>query len=208
MKSTDISSIVRRSRLACAQCTMCTYSCPRKLLGHDLNPHKIMRTVNYSIESRDCCKSAVLCSECGLCEHVCPMGLSPKAVNAALKKEMFRLGFKYPVSNKSYFASPVRNLRKTPSKSLIRKLDLKKFDNHTPFLSDYIIPKTVFIPLKQHAGALAKPVASPGQKVKRGDLIADIPEGSLIGARVHASVSGTLIEIRDFIAIEAEGETL
>jgi Na+-translocating ferredoxin:NAD+ oxidoreductase RnfC subunit len=65
------------------------------------------------------------------------------------------------------------------------------------------VPRQVSILLKQHAGVPAAPVVQVGDCVKRGQLIADIPDGAL-GARVHASIDGnvtqvgkTAIEIRD-----------
>ena len=39
-------------------------------------------------------------------------------------------------------------------------------------------------------------------KVKVGDLIADIPRGAL-GARIHASIEGKITDISDCITIEA-----
>ncbi|MDP3447329.1 MAG: biotin/lipoyl-containing protein, partial [Eubacteriales bacterium] len=50
---------------------------------------------------------------------------------------------------------------------------------------------SVSIPLKMHIGAPAEPVVSVGNSVKRGDLIAKIPEGKM-GANVHASIDGTV----------------
>ncbi|MCB6367681.1 4Fe-4S dicluster domain-containing protein, partial [Intestinibacillus massiliensis] len=39
----------RVNKATCEQCRMCTDLCPRYLLGHNMQPHKIMRVLNYSI---------------------------------------------------------------------------------------------------------------------------------------------------------------
>ncbi len=61
-------------------------------------------------------------------------------------------------------------------------------------------PGCVRIPLLQHVGAPAVPRVRPGDTVYRGDLIAEIPEGAL-GARIHASISGTVSEVGEAITI-------
>lgn len=52
------------------------------------------------------------------------------------------------------------------------------------------LPQTVYISMAQHLGAPAKPVVSPGDKVKAGQVIAE--PGGFISAYVHSSVSGTV----------------
>ena len=46
--------------------------------------------------------------------------------------------------------------------------------------------------LKQHIGSPAKAVVKPGDRVRRGGLLA-VPEG--LGANVHSSVDGLVKEI-------------
>lgn len=50
--------------------------------------------------------------------------------------------------------------------------------------------------LKQGIGAASVPVVNPGDKIKRGQLIARIPDGKL-GSNLHASVTGTVTEVTD-----------
>ena len=46
------------------------------------------------------------------------------------------------------------------------------------------------------------PVVREGDPVKKGDLVADIPEGKL-GARIHSSIDGKVAKIKtDHILIE------
>ncbi len=58
------------------------------------------------------------------------------------------------------------------------------------------------IPLRQHIGAPCVPNVKNGEKVFRGQCIAE-PNG--LGARIHASVSGTIARVTEE-AIEIEGE--
>lgn len=57
-----------------------------------------------------------------------------------------------------------------------------------------ILPKgEVVIPLSQHIGALATPVVEAGQRVLKGELIAEA--SGFISANIHSSVSGTVRKI-------------
>lgn len=56
------------------------------------------------------------------------------------------------------------------------------------------ILEAIFIPLSMHIGKPSKPVVKEGDKVARGQCIAE-PEG--LGARIHASVSGCVKSVTD-----------
>lgn len=53
--------------------------------------------------------------------------------------------------------------------------------------------------LKQHVGAPCKTTVKIGQEIKKGELIAE-PEG--LGANIHSSVYGIVVDINDAIVIE------
>jgi Na+-translocating ferredoxin:NAD+ oxidoreductase RnfC subunit len=53
--------------------------------------------------------------------------------------------------------------------------------------------------LRQHLGAPARAVVAAGERVRLGQLVAEIAEGAL-GARVHASIDG-VVEAVDAEAI-------
>ncbi len=55
------------------------------------------------------------------------------------------------------------------------------------------LPDEVILPLKQHTGAPAKPVVSPGDEVKTGQVIAEAD--GLISAPVHSTITGRVLEI-------------
>ena len=57
-----------------------------------------------------------------------------------------------------------------------------------------VLPKgEVVIPVAQHIGAPAKPVVEVGQRVLKGQLIAEA--AGFISANIHSSVSGTVKKI-------------
>ena len=58
-------------------------------------------------------------------------------------------------------------------------------------------PKRVIIPLSQHIGAPAKPVVKKGEHVRMGQLIGE--PGGFVSAAVHASVSGTVADITQYL---------
>ncbi|MDR1124621.1 MAG: SLBB domain-containing protein [Deltaproteobacteria bacterium] len=188
----------RRAASACIQCRACSDLCPRGLIGHPFETHLVMRAFAAGNERSENVASAVMCSECGVCEqYACPMGMSPRRVNQRVKGALREARISYAGSravreDKTFW----REWRKIPTRRLAGRLGLDPYmDIETPFLGD-MAPPAVSIPLRQHIGAPARPVVTPGQSVAKGDLVGEIPEGSL-GARVHASLSGTVAAILD-----------
>jgi len=201
-------SWVRRGRSTCDQCRDCTDLCPRFLLGHNLQPHEVMRSINYGLtEQPDIITAAVLCCECRLCEaFACPLELSPMAYYVSLKKALKEAGWTNDRHHRTQFdPHPMREFRHVPTKRLIARLGLTEYDQRGAPLDDRPLrPKTVHIPLQQHIGAPAEPTVSVGEKVEVGALIGRIPEGKL-GANVHASISGVVRQATpEAIEIEAK----
>jgi electron transport complex protein RnfC len=64
-------------------------------------------------------------------------------------------------------------------------------------------PERVFMPLSQHVGGAARPVVLVGQKVLKGQLIAEATGN--ISAPIHAPVSGTIAAIGDVTAPHPSG---
>lgn len=188
---------------ACTQCRMCTDLCPRNLLGHNLQPHKMMRVVNYGIEDAQDQTSVFLCSQCNLCTMFsCPIEIYPMLANLTIKKDLVEKGVKFePEPQKTFEARESREHRLVPSKRLIARLGITDFDKPAPMTDVSINPEAVYIAKGQHVGAPAIPVVSVGDHVQAGQLIGEIPENKL-GAAIHASISGTVVEIENsFIAI-------
>ncbi|HED05977.1 MAG TPA: NADH dehydrogenase subunit, partial [Ignavibacteria bacterium] len=68
---------MRIGKSACDQCTYCTEFCPRYLLGYDVQPHKVMRSLQFTkTGSHVWNQMAELCCSCGLCTlYACPEDL-------------------------------------------------------------------------------------------------------------------------------------
>jgi len=69
----------------------------------------------------------------------------------------------------------------------------KKSTEHLPIV-DFLGPKVVEIPLRQHIGAPCEPTVAKGDLVKVGQLIG--AAGGFVSANVHSSVSGTVLDVR------------
>ncbi len=205
LKTRQLTRNIRLIKSACTQCSYCTELCPRYLLGHNLQPHKIMRSLDYgSVASPDIITSAALCSGCGLCEtYACVQGLSPRQVNMEIRAELSRKGHRHEPSKNKAKARQEMGHRKVPSERLLRRLGLEAYKEVAPLRETSYAVKQVKIDLSQHIGAPAVPVVEEGDTLRQGDLIADIPAGQL-GAKYHASVSGRVQRIDgDEIVIEA-----
>lgn len=205
VKKSSLEYIFKMARIACIQCRYCTEQCPRYLLGHDLQPSKIMLTVGFRL-TNNYIKQALLCCECGVCEaYSCPQRLSPRRVNAAIKKELAAAGVKYMTDKADFKPREAREWRKIPTGRLKTRLQLTDYDRPA-FLVDgnFVKPPEVHIPTKQHTGASAVPIVSPGERVQRGQIIGKVPEDKL-GCHIHASIDGTVIQIdKDKIVIRGE----
>ncbi len=201
-KSIKMEQARRVNKASCEQCRMCTDLCPRYLLGHNMQPHKMMRTLNYSLKEIEEQKISYLCCQCNLCElFSCPAGLYPKAANQMIKQSLIEQSIRYQPMPKEYAARNNREYRLLPSKRLIARLGLHEFDQPAPMTETGLKPEMVYIATSQHVGAPAVPVVSKGEHVQAGQLIGKIPEGSL-GAAIHASISGTVVETENgFVVI-------
>lgn len=185
------------SRTACEQCRMCTDLCPRYLLGHNLQPHKVMRALSYNIGDVNEQQIAQLCCECNACElFSCPVNLHPKSVNILYKQKLAEQGIKYQPVQMELKPRSAREYRLIPSKRLVAKIGLTAFDKPAPLTEVEFRPEQIRIALRQHIGAPAIPVVFVGEQVRAGQLIGKIPDNSL-GAAVHASMAGTVTEIKE-----------
>jgi len=193
----------RIGKSACDQCSYCTEFCPRYLLGYDVQPHKVMRSLQFTKTGAEVWnKMADLCCACGLCTlYACPEDLFPKEACDNAKVEMRMQGIKYKQTT-SPKVHPIKEGRRVPLKQLVQKLQLKQFEAGTPFNKKSLATSSVKIFLRQHVGEKAFPIVFKGDEVKKNQIIAKVPDGKL-GANVHASISGRITEINaDFIKID------
>ncbi|MDH4183608.1 MAG: 4Fe-4S dicluster domain-containing protein [Nitrospinota bacterium] len=199
-----LSTEIKISKASCEVCRYCTDFCPRYLLGHGLEPHKIMRVINYDRDlDTKTITSAWLCCECGVCDlWACPMALSPRIIFRQFKRRLAQAGIKNPHDRANTAPDHYRKYRGVPTNRLTQRLGLTAYDKRPGRLAEKIEPQLVRIRLDQHIGAPARPVVAVGEKVEAGQLIGDIPEGKM-GARYHASIGGKVARVTDkFITIE------
>ncbi|WP_407309034.1 4Fe-4S dicluster domain-containing protein [Desulfosporosinus sp. SB140] len=193
-KQMSLENVLKIARTVCEQCSFCTELCPRHMIGHELLPHRLIRAVNYrAMGDLATLSSALICSECGVCEaYACPVGISPMRVNRALKSELRAQGMKYQGDIRK--EDPMAQHRLIPSARLMDRLNLRPWYKEAPLAAEVYEPCEVTLKLQQHIGAPAIPVVNEGEIVHLGQVIGEIPEGAL-GARVHASLAGTVLKI-------------
>lgn len=196
-KSTTKDQAKRMNKASCEQCRMCTDLCPRYLLGHDLQPHKIIRTQAYQLDDYEGQIRAQLCVQCNLCDlFSCPIGIHPMYSNNFYRDQLLSQGRRYQSENKTSSPRSQRDFRLVPSKRLIARLGLYRLDKAAPMDYREIASQEIKIALSQHVGAPAQAVVAVGDFVQKGQLIGAIREGSL-GATVHASMDGKVTQIDD-----------
>ncbi|MFA6111281.1 MAG: 4Fe-4S dicluster domain-containing protein [Candidatus Latescibacterota bacterium] len=200
----------RIGKSACDQCTFCTEMCPRYLLGYDVQPHKVMRSLVFSLSGEEFWSQwGTLCCECSLCTlFACPEDLYPREACQQAKRLSKEKGFTWPghgtiAGTAEVKPHPLADSRRIPLKQLIQRLGLAPYDRPAPLTEVALTPDRVRLPLRQHLGAPALPLVKPGDRVAAGDLVAEIPENQL-GARVHASIRGTVTGIDGQIEIAAD----
>ncbi|HPN38070.1 MAG TPA: 4Fe-4S dicluster domain-containing protein [Melioribacteraceae bacterium] len=188
-------SMNRIGKSACDQCSYCTEFCPRYLLGYDVQPHKVMRSLVFTTSGKELWNQyADLCCACGLCSlYSCPEDLYPREACIQSKEEMKQQNMKYN-QTKPVKIHPIKEGRRVPIKQLLKRLDLEKFERKTPFVDLTIDINEVKILTKQHVGAPSIVMVKAGDKVIKGDLIIKNEEGKL-GANIHASINGKIKEV-------------
>jgi len=185
----------RIGKSACDQCSYCTELCPRYLLGYDVQPHKVMRSLEFTTSGAALWNQyADLCSTCGLCTlYSCPEGLYLREACVQSKAVLHKENIHFE-QIRELKVHPMKENRRVPLKQLMKRIRLLDYDKPTPFNPDMPAPESVKILTKQHVGAPSVPVVKIGDYVREGDLIADIPENSL-GAKIHSSINGKVTQV-------------
>lgn len=204
-KMTTVQQAKRINRSACEQCRMCTDLCPRFLLGHNMQPHKLMRVISYAPNDAEQQTMATLCCQCNLCEYFsCPAGLHPRMTSTIFKENLAAAKLRYQPQTQEYEPRRNREWRMVKSKRLIARLGLQEFDAPAPWTEEAVAVQEVFIATRQNAGAPAQPIVSVGTRVQKGQKIADAPKDAL-GVPIHASVSGVVTVCNaDYIGIKVD----
>lgn len=194
----SVPQMLREAGAACMQCSLCSEVCPRGLLGHRIQPHKMMRLAAYGslCDPTYTPMNAYLCCGCRLCEYACVMGLQPWKLNNMLKGQMGKNGVRNSLHEQPEQAAPFRQFKRYPVHKLIHQLGLSAYDVPAPMEEVALQSQEVTLPLSQGVGAPAQPVVQVGDQVEQGTLIASIPEGKL-GANLHASMAGTIAAVTE-----------
>ena len=144
---------------ACDQCSYCTEFCPRYLLGYEVQPHKVMRSLGFTSTGADIWNQwSELCCACGLCTlYACPEDLYPKEACDDGKRDRRAAGLKF-IQQKPVAVHPMKEYRRVPLSQLRRRLQVEGYERETPYDPATCQPAMVRIRMKQHAGEPAVPV--------------------------------------------------
>ena len=198
-----------QARAACIQCSFCTQLCPRYLLGHPLEPHKIMRRAAGAapLEAQlddPVLRAAQYCCECGLCElYACPMQLSPRRINEQIKQALAARGQRPAKGETGLQARAYREDRRVPTAKAAARAGVGKWYHTEPAAFAEAAPREVSVALNSHIGAPALPIVQCGQRVTHGQCIAEAPEGKL-GVPYHAPIDGVVMEAGASVVIRKE----
>jgi Na+-translocating ferredoxin:NAD+ oxidoreductase RnfC subunit len=177
---------------ACDQCSYCTEFCPRYLLGYEIVPHKVMRSLGFTATGAEIWNQwAELCCSCGLCTlYACPEDLYPKEACDQGKHDRRAAGLTF-VQQRPVEVHPMKEYRRVPLAQLRKRLQVEEYERETPFAEVHLRPAQVRIKMRQHAGEPAVPCVAEGGKVTRGQAVGRVDESKL-GVHVHASIDGTV----------------
>ena len=116
----------KRALSACCQCRTCTDMCPRNQLGHQIEPHMIMR--GLSAIDADSFYGVMYCSGCGVCEAIaCPQSLAPRSIIKTFRTELAKAGVRAEKCQAACI-SDTREGRLVNSNRLKIRLGLAKYD--------------------------------------------------------------------------------
>lgn len=85
----------------------------------------------------------------------------------------------------------MKDSRHVPLSMLRKRLKIEEYEAETPYEDAVPRAKAVRILLKQHAGQPASALVVKGDKVRKGQKIADVKANEL-GAAIHSSIAGTV----------------
>lgn len=195
---TPITISVKRAMAACCQCRMCTDLCSRNLLGHPIEPHKVMRAAaSGNVSDSVAMLGTFSCSACGLCEmYACGQGLNPRSIIAEIKSGLRANGIMPPKGIEAESVNSSREYRKVPMSRLIARLGLTKYDVDAPILDIDVKSENYKIMLSQSIGAPSVACVKIGDSVKKGDALGVFDESKL-GTSVHTPVDGKVSEVTD-----------
>lgn len=195
---------IKRAMSACCSCRMCTDLCSRNLMGHPIDPQGFMHGISQNkVFDTKPFLNTFSCSQCGLCEmYSCMQGLSPATLIAEYRNGLRGMGIMPPKDAEFSGVSDKREYRMVPVSRLVKRLGLAKYNVEIPISEQEISSKRLMVSLNQNIGAPSAPAVKKGDKVTKGQLIANAPDGKL-GVALHSPKDGKVSEITEkYIVIE------
>lgn len=196
---------LKRAMGVCSQCRMCTDLCPRNLLGHSIEPHRIMNSLAFGLGyDADVFVNALACCECNICSaYSCHQGLNPKAIIADLKGRLRANGVKLPKVDSK--VKEERDFRRIPVGRIVARLKLTNYNVDAPLNELTLEPNILTVKTRQSIGALVSVIVNKGDKVVSGQVIGNIDEKSL-GVFLHSPIDGIIDEVNEeYVVIRREG---
>jgi cobalamin reductase len=183
------------AKAGCDQCYFCTEFCPRYLLGQPVRPETAMRNRMFTREEMPLLDPGNFsCCECNLCTmYACPEGLDPRGAAVIEKKLAKKQNLKWEGGEIS--VHPMFDYRKVPTKKLMQRLDVLKFQDEGPLKNISFKPKNIHIPLDQHIGTPAVPIVKEGDIVTKYDLVGK--SSGKISTNLHASIDGKIVAVNN-----------
>lgn len=206
LKEYKVKIALKRAMGVCSQCRMCTDLCPRNLLGHSIEPHKIMNSLVFGLDNKsDIFVNALACCECNLCSaYSCHQGLNPKAIIADLKGRLRSKGIKLTQQVKDDVHNKVkeeREFKKVPVGRVIGGLKLTQYNVDAPICKINNNPSVLRISTRQSIGVSVTTIVRKGDSVVNGQAIGIINEKDL-GVFLHSPIKGIIEEVnKEFITI-------
>ena len=202
-KLTPVAAKHRIGKSACDQCSYCTELCPRYLLGYDVQPHKVMRSLGFTASGSALWNQwGLLCCACGLCTlYSCPESLFPKEACDQAKADLRAAGVSWKGRSETVAPHPMHEHRRVPVKKLVQRLGLADYDVPAPWTDEQPRARVLTYPLHSAVGAPAEAVVAEGDSVRAGQVLAAIAAGKL-GAQVHSAVDGRVTAVGDAIVVE------
>lgn len=227
----DYSKFKKQALSTCSQCKMCTMLCPRYQLGYDIQPHKIMNTIIYGGDYLNL-MGVFSCSQCNLCTlYSCPQDLNPMMIIRNLKiklkeKGLDKLYESQYLSRYKTIKTKV-NQRGISDKLLKQRLGLVEYDKEAPLEHFEFISNNYYIDLNNRKGIKYSPDVKIGDKVLKGQGIAQYTynkitknyedsecsgdskkneNGEVLKIALYSPVSGKVLEISEKYIFIKKGE--
>ncbi len=176
----DWQQIVRIGRSACDQCSFCTELCPRWLLGHPIEPHRAMRSLEFNLVGEANVIGTQFCCECNLCSlYSCPEDLDPKNVctqnkrRLAAEKQRWENPPFNPAAAGAAHGQPQGAHAAADHEAGPAAVPQRRAAGRHACCR----PSKVGIKLKQHVGAACEPLVGVGQRVTKGQVVGRPPVG-------------------------------